>query len=152
MELKSGMLLEPFLHLLSMVDTHIVTDDVDESNERRGFLVDVLKKRDEFLLPFSAEVLTDDFAGSGIESGKKVQGSISFVLMLNQVGLVPGFCRFGGTVPGPWLQGCLLIHREDDLMGKKGTGVEIDDVGNAFVECLIPWVFGREPHVIAPGF
>jgi len=38
-----------------------------------------------------------------------------------------------------------------DYAPEKKPGVEIDDFGNGFIECLIPWVFGGEPHVMSPG-
>lgn len=36
-------------------------------------------------------------------------------------------------------------------MGKKGTCVDLYDLGNAAVEGFVPFVFGREPHVVSPG-
>ncbi len=151
MELEPGVMLEPFLYLLSVVNAHIVTDDVDEGNERWGMSVYVLKERDELYLPLAREALTDGVAGSGVKCCKKIEGSSPLVFMLNQVGLVSLSCSFGGGDPRPWLKRCFLIYREDDLMRKKGTGVDLDDLANAAVEGLIPFVLGRKPHVVSPG-
>lgn len=151
MELKPGVLLEPFPHLFPMVDTHIVTDDVNDGNGGGRLPIDPVEKADEFLLSLAAEVQTDDFAGSGIEGRKEVQGPISFVLMLDQIGLVSRLCGLGGEEPGSWLQGCFLIHRENRLVGSKGPGIQVDDVCNTRIEGVVPWVFGGEPHVVAPG-
>jgi hypothetical protein len=150
-ELKPGMILEPFSHLFSMMDTHVVTDAVDEGNGRGSLPINMFKERDEFFLPFAAKALTDDVSGSGVEGGKEIEGSVSSVLMLHQIGLVSRLCRFCGTNPWSGLQRGFLIHRENDLMKSKRTGVEIDDRSNALIESLIPGVFGREPHVAAPG-
>lgn len=109
MKLKPGVLLEPFLYLLSMMDTHIVTDDVDEGDRRWGPSVYVLKEADKLNLSFAREALADHFSGSGVKCCKKVEGSSPLVFMLNQVGLVSLSCSFGGRDPRPWLQGCFLI-------------------------------------------
>lgn len=72
MKLKSGMFLEPCLHLFSMVNAHIVANDMDEGDGIGSVPVDLFKKGNEFLLPFAAETLSDDISGSGVECGKEV--------------------------------------------------------------------------------
>lgn len=134
-----------------MMNTHVVTDNVDEGNARRGLPVDTFKKADKFLLSFSGKALPDHFSRSGVEGGKEIEGSIPLVLVLKEVWLVSFLGWLCWRCPWSWLKGCFLINREHDLMGKKGTGVEINNVGNALVESPVPRVFGGEPHVGSPG-
>jgi len=151
MKPKAGVFFEPFFDLFSVVDAHIVTDHVDEGYGGGNSAVYVLEKRDEFLLPLAGKALADHLSRASVECGEKIESAIPPVLVLNQVGLISLFGRLCGANPGSWLKGGLLVKGEHDLAGEKRTGVELDDFGNAPVECLIPWVLGGEPHVGSPG-
>jgi len=68
----------------------------------------VLEKRDEFLLPLAWKALPDHLSRACVECGKKIEGAIPLVLVLDQVGLVSFPGRLRGANPRPWLKGSLF--------------------------------------------
>ena len=150
-KLKPGMFLEPFLDLFAMMSSDVVTNDMNQSDLRWNFPVYMIEKGDELLLSFAAAAPADDLSRPGIEGGKKIQGSVPFVLMFDEVGKVARFCWLCGANSRSRLEGGLFVERKDDFMGTERAGMRIDEGSNAFVEGFIPGVLCGEPHMAAPG-
>ena len=72
MELKAGGLLEPGADLFAMVDTHIVTDDVDEGDGGGSLKLDMFEKGYEFFLSLTTEALATDFSCPCVEGSKEI--------------------------------------------------------------------------------
>jgi len=80
---KARMKCQPALSLLTMMDTRIIEYKVDLSDRGWKLLVQLGEQSDELNLPLAHERLGRDLACSGIKSGKQVQGTSAFVLMLH---------------------------------------------------------------------
>lgn len=64
--------LEPSLCLLPLMNTDIVTNQVNERDLRRCLLVDLFEQLNEFYLPFAATTDPDDLAAACIKGRQQV--------------------------------------------------------------------------------
>src|SRR5437588_411304 len=89
------MRLEPGLNLPAMMDTGIIQNQVDATNGRWNLPLQLSEQADELALPLADGCLGVDITSSRIKGGEQVEGSCSFVLVLQARGhsRTSGQCR-----------------------------------------------------------
>lgn len=150
MEDEACMSLQPFTDLLAMVGRDVVTDEVNRFDPRGDLRIEMLEEGDELLLTLAPVALPVNVAGSGVEGRQQIQGAVSTVFVLDQVGH-PWLCWFRGMKARTGLEGGLLVSAEDNLVRLQLSRVEPDQFSYAGIEFGIPRVFGGQPHVVPPG-
>lgn len=109
MENEAWVPAQPFHDLFSLVNTQVVTNDMNRGDVIRDKVVEVIQEADELDLPFASETPSVDFTFAGIKSGKEIERALAEVFVFNKHWFL-GFCRFGGLLPGTGLQGCFFIE------------------------------------------
>jgi hypothetical protein len=148
---KAGVVGEPGLDRLALVDTEVVEDQADSGDTRRQTDVQQLKEGNELPGTFAGSTPANDLARAGVEGSKEVEGAAATVLMLD-LHWPPSLGRPGRRSPSPGLQVGLLVDTEHHFVTAQGPGVEVTDPPDRGREGSIAGDPGREPGVLAPGF
>ena len=148
---KAWMLREPRADLLAMMRTDMVAHQLNRADGLIDFPIHRFKKGHEFPWPFTVITVPVDLATMTVKGSKEIQPPGPLILMRQVVGPVVGLRWEGRGESGPRLQRGLLVHREDDLIRPKGTGVEVNQVGDGGIEGSVPRVFGVQPQMMTPG-
>src|SRR5690606_8018838 len=118
----------------------------------RCFAVDLFEQLDEFYLALASSQKGCDLAGTSVKGGEQLQGALALVLVLQLHG---NESRLGGSCrrrTRTWLQGRLLVQRENPFVGLERTGVKIEDFQRGASECLVAWLLRAQPEVHTPRF
>lgn len=108
---------QPFGDLFALVNTQVVTNNMNRGDVIWDQAVEVIQEADEFDLPFASETSPVDLTCPGIESGKEIECAFTEVFVFKEHRFL-GFRRFGGLLTCTGLQGGFLIETEHHLMGK----------------------------------
>ena len=152
MKMKSGMVFQPSLYLFARVHPQIVTDNMDDINGGTYLFLHACQEGNEFRLALAFGTLSVDDAGAGIEGGKELQCPRAGVFVFHKRGLISGLRRLRGMGARSGLQRSLFVDAQHDFIVGQRTGIPINHVIHPPVEFGIPRMFGRQPHVMAPGF
>ena len=150
-ELKTWMVFEPFLDLFAVMDTDVIAHHMDQRDASRNLAVEGFQKRAELLLTLAPVTLPIDLTGTGVKSRKQVQGAVACVFMFDPIRHIIGLRQLSGMQPWSGWQRCLFIQGEHDFMSGQRTRIERDELCHTGIEGVVAWLFGVEPHVVAPG-
>jgi hypothetical protein len=79
---KARVRLEPCLDLLAFMHTQVIKDQKDTTNGGRNLVVQLSQQGDELFLPLPQFRSSRDLASPRIKGSKQVEGSCTFVLVL----------------------------------------------------------------------
>lgn len=149
---ETRMLGEPSTDVFPMMGTDVITHEMNRSDLLVNLPVQHFEKGAIFVLSLPLIALSIDLARTDIKGRKKVERPGPLVLMLVAVRNVLRLRWQGRRMPRSRLEGSLLVHRQDQLIWVQWTGIKVDQLGYGGLEGGVPRLFGREPHMMAPGF
>jgi hypothetical protein len=95
MHRKTRMLFQPLPHFFAVMGWDVVQHKMNQRNIGWNTYIEIFKKFYELLLPLAIESTSVDLAATGVECGKQLQCSATFVLMLNESWFIAEHCRLG---------------------------------------------------------
>jgi hypothetical protein len=121
---------KPLAHLLAMMGSGVIADQVNGPDLGGKLGVQILQERDHFLLPLASITPAIEPARASIEGGQEIHRPGAPILMLHTIGQTR-HGRQRGVQARPRLQGGLLIHTEHDFVSPQEPCVEVHHLGNS---------------------
>jgi len=124
-------------------------------DERHGVgraLVDLLEELDELRLTLASPQNPDHLPAADVEGREQLQSALALVLVLQ---MHRNQTRLGGSRsrrPRAGLERGLLVERQNPLVGRERTRVELEDIEHVDAKRLVSRDLGTQPEMDAPRF